>query len=86
MRDTAKIKREISLEFNIPIKSLSVRYNHGWHIIEIDKKEYREYMKDYRFTVKVDEIVKRNSDNYSTFLSDDGYGSDMARVLVNFPD
>jgi hypothetical protein len=87
---TTELKKAISKEFDIPVGDLRIRNRNGWVDISI-RKEQEEKLNlkqgnNYRdFYRKLNDFVVKTTDTY-TFTADDGYGTELDCVLIEFSD
>lgn len=87
---STEIKKELSKKYNIPIKDIRIKNDHGWIQICI-RDNYKEVLgiNDFReerdFSIGLESFVCSLTD-VNTYLSDDGYGTVRDCIMVNFDD
>lgn len=95
MRDTAIIKKTVLEYTGLKASAVSVKHDrgsaYGWILVRIKEADFlheyaecNDYFKQRECASKIErEIVENHSDLLSTYIQDDGYGTESKRISVS---
>ena len=83
-----ELKKTIAKRFDIPLKNIRIRDEHGWlkiyiHESEATKRNFKDFREQGEFETEVEKVILENRE-VNHFTADDGYNTSMTCILVSF--